>query len=536
MSSLVVACPLCAAPLAVPDSMAGEAIACPVCQGQIRLPDAPAKNAAAEPSAPGDIPAVVTTTTSHRPRVPARSTGLPLGIILAWLATLGLVVLAGVMIWRERAARLTRASAVAARPVAPIGTEVKPEPQVKYKEVPPPQTPPDKPAEEKPPPAAPQPPEVKPAPKPKPAPPQVRPTPVAPAVASQDVWPLPPLIASSPAVLETLAADPSESCELTLRSTAANLPAKAAIFAEAEGSSAWTVWYVADLDAPEGKVPLATIRRAGRELTLAWMQPFADAGIRRQLVNCQVQWRDAASTRFIQFREKLSQSRLALDLTDDRQTLEFPLSDLPKPDHLRLEIRELARFPGGTTIRGDVKTLAVGKLAIVEFAEMPGAEIELWLLRQSASGNLVLRVEPVFKEKKIHEYALSLKNLSEVETKVKHSRDEDREKLSQAQANLQVARRNLATIEANPPPSESTPLQRNLYARARGTALSRIAEQDGKIRQLQEQIQRADARLQAVPKLRAFIQSSHGKASISYTLVAECGERDLVLVDGTRPL
>src|SRR5688572_5909258 len=129
MASTVVACPLCAAPLAVPPELAGQAIVCPVCRGQIQLPGAAPASAAAEPATPAEMPPVVTTAAAHRPRTPVRRTGLPLGIVVAWVATLGLVVLAGVMIWRERSARLARADAAAARPVPPAVIEPQPAPQ-----------------------------------------------------------------------------------------------------------------------------------------------------------------------------------------------------------------------------------------------------------------------------------------------------------------------------------------------------------------------------------------------------------------------
>jgi len=543
MASTVVACPLCAAPLAVPPELAGQAIACPVCTRQIRLPEAPAAEAAV------DISTVVATAPPHRQRTAARRSTFPIGIALSWIAIAGLAIFAGVLVYRERAKRMAEAEAPPAVAPAPIVT-VQPKAPKK--------TPPaaasnpatksegEKKASSKP--AAEEKTAPEPSPKPKAAqakPPAKQPPPKTPSAAAKappqvapvrDVWQLPPLAASSPEPLETLKSDPSDSFELTMRSTAANLPAKAAIYAETADSRAWTVWYVADLDAPEGRAALGTIRRDGQELSFAWTQPFADSDIRRQVANCQVELREGAATRFIQLREKVAQPRLSLDLSDDRQTVEFPLADLPKQANLRLEIRDLAGFPGGTSIRSETKSIALGKSAIVEFAELPGAEIELRFLRPSASGNLVLRVEPVFKEKKIREYELSLKNLNQVETKVKHSRDEDREKLKQAQTNLVAAQRDVSAIKANPPSSSATPLQRNLYARTLGAAIGRASELEDKIRLLQEQIRRSDERLKAVPKMRTFIQSIHSRATISYQLIAECGGRDLVLVDGTRAM
>ena len=201
---------------------------------------------------------------------------------------------------------------------------------------------------------------------------------------------------------------------------------------------------------------------------------------------------------------------MSLDLSDDRQSLEFPLADLPKQANLRLEIQGLAGFPGGTSIRGDVKSLTVGKSAIVEFAEQPGAEIELRFFRPSAAGNLELRVEPVFKEKKVREFELSLKNLSEVATRVKRSLEEDRAKLKEAQANLVAVQRALSTITKNAPSPSATPIEKVTYGKALTAAVRRAESLEGTIRQTQERIMRSDERLKAVPKMQTFIQSIHG--------------------------
>src|SRR5688572_18668037 len=100
MSTFVVACPLCSAPLAVPRESAGQAITCPVCQNPIRLPALPD-----ELTLPA-IPAVVPKTIPPRGRKSTSPAGLPLGVIGIWGAILALVAIAAVMVWRERAAQL----------------------------------------------------------------------------------------------------------------------------------------------------------------------------------------------------------------------------------------------------------------------------------------------------------------------------------------------------------------------------------------------------------------------------------------------
>jgi uncharacterized protein involved in exopolysaccharide biosynthesis len=57
-----------------------------------------------------------------------------------------------------------------------------------------------------------------------------------------------------------------------------------------------------------------------------------------------------------------------------------------------------------------------------------------------------------------------------------------------------------------------------------------------KVGSLQKQIVQSEGRLAAVPKLRSFLESLDQKAQIRFVVCAECGDRDLLLVDGTQPV
>jgi hypothetical protein len=56
------------------------------------------------------------------------------------------------------------------------------------------------------------------------------------------------------------------------------------------------------------------------------------------------------------------------------------------------------------------------------------------------------------------------------------------------------------------------------------------------VKQLARRIPENEARLKAVPKMKRFLESLHQQCELRYALVAECGEHDLVLADGTQPL
>jgi hypothetical protein len=534
MTSLVVACPLCSAPLAIPREIAGQAITCPVCSNPIRLPALP------DEPAPAAIPAVVAKAPVQHGRRSTRPAGLPLAVLGMWAAILGLVAVAVVMLWRERAAQIAQMHAThQAPPVrAPqVGKRSAQKPTVTTKtpvEATPSQASVPKTPSKPPPTAAPREPGVSPK---KQSTPNAAPPPATalapPSQPPSNVWELPPLAAFSPYVLESFPQDSPATIELSLTSSAADLPAGSAIEIQPQAESgSWTVAYAPDSAPTAGRVALATLSHEGRDLQFTWLQPFANAELRRQLANCQLMLCQGEITRLIQLRARNVQNRLLLDLSDDRQTVEFALPDLPKLANLRLQVHSLSGFPGGTSIRGGIKSLAIGKSAVIEFAETPGAEIELRFFKPSGSDNVVLRAEPVFMENRARESELSLKNLDEAQKRIKKARDRDTENLQKAQTNRDAARRTVDQLRAKPPMNA---VERQIYGPAMRAALDRLEDQEGRLRTLTAQIARADARLQAVPKLRSFIQSIHNRAAISYRLVAECGERDLVLVDATEP-
>ena len=240
--------------------------------------------------------------------------------------------------------------------------------------------------------------------------PMPAPAPVQPDVPS--ACKLPSLIASGSQSLFSFGRDPGDSLSVSLRSVAAELPKAAAIFLEAGQQQTWTISYVNDLNAGQGKLPLASLRREGRDLVFAW-DPQRPVEIARQVANCQLELRTGTSAYVVQLREPQPVGEVLLDLRTDKQQAEFTFNDWPKDESLRLEIKDLTGFRSGAKMRGDLKSIALGRSAFIEFSDMPGAEIGLRFYRPSATNsNLVLRLEPVFKENAVVKHDLTIEHLA----------------------------------------------------------------------------------------------------------------------------
>jgi len=343
---------------------------------------------------------------------------------------------------------------------------------------------------------------------------------------------LPSLITTSSVKLLSLARDPDDSFRVNIRSLAANLPESAAIFAE-PGSRprSWNISYVADLNARQGILPLAELRGEGSDLIFTWNAQGAIEQA-KQLANCQLELRAAASACIVSLREPQTVGEVVLDLSTDKQDVDFPVADLPRPDRLRPEIKELVDFPTGTKMRRDLNSIELGKSTIIEFAELPGAEIGLRFFRPSATSNAVLRLEPIFKENAASKHDLTTEHLTEMETALTRTVKNAQSQLPGAQSDLKGAQSALRSLQGSRPSNfqQITAWQQQV-TRADG----QVTKAAGRVKLLQKQIVEGQSRLAAVPKIRTFLDDLHQRATIRYVVVAESGESDLLVVDGQRP-
>jgi hypothetical protein len=478
-------------------------------------------------------------------------------VLVTWGIVLTLLVASGFLIYglrlrtiaEEEAAAVAQAEAAApARPapqtptpVVPRSPQVRPQPSPVTPAAPVPSPVPSQPRVQ-PRPVQPTPSQPQPAPsQPRPAPqppqpvtpaPSPPPTPADPLTGLAEVWRLPALISTQPEKAATLAREPAEPIGVSIRGLAAELPTSAAIFTEATSAgAAWDILFVSDLASGTGRVKLAELRRSGRDFSVAWAEPLADASLRRQLANCLLEVRHGNSAKTVQLREPLKPGPWTISMNEGVQSAEFTIPDPPKADVLRLEIRELVSFPRDVALREEHKSIAAGQKAVIQFTEMPGAEMGVQLIRL-ASGTLVVRVQSEFKENAATKFELSLSRLDSLEEGVTKSLERARRELPGEQAQLSAIQSDLKSAQASRP---STLAQQAARDQAISSLASKLKRSVSKVGSLQKQIVESEARLAAVPKIRSFLESLDQKAQIRFAVCAECGERDLVLVDGMQP-
>ena len=203
-----------------------------------------------------------------------------------------------------------------------------------------------------------------------------------------DAWRLPALISTAEAPLASFSEDPTESVNLSLSSTAAAIGDNAAYFVERMESGLWSVFYVADLKAPEAKTSLATLRLVGRQFSFAWKSQELPE-LRRQVANCRLTVHHGSQSRPVQLRAVQEEAAIKLDLERATLVRELTIADLPKLELLRLEITSLDGFEGNPS--AIVKSLPLAKETKIEFADLPGAEIEV-RFQKLPTGNLAVRL------------------------------------------------------------------------------------------------------------------------------------------------
>jgi hypothetical protein len=358
--------------------------------------------------------------------------------------------------------------------------------------------------------------------------PAVEPPPTKPGALAglDDAWRLPALISTTVEPLSSLTAEPTEPLNVSLSSTAAALGEQAALFVERGESGLWTVYYVADLQKPEVKTALGTLRFAGRQFSFAW-KSLELPELRRQVANCRLIVHHSSEQKAVQLRAVQQEGALKLDLEKAVQVRELTIADLPKLDLLRLEITELDGFEGSPNVV--VKSLPLGKQTMIEFTEPPGAEIEV-RFQKLPTGNLAVRLEPLFREGESKEFDLTLPRLKTMEEGVTRA-------LRTAERELPAEKRELAAKETalrrlrNSQPSN--PLEIPAWKQAMNGMASDVDRTTRKVARLTSDIPVHKARLAAVPKIREFLTKMHQSATIRLRIVAECGEHDLVLIDAT---
>jgi hypothetical protein len=334
---------------------------------------------------------------------------------------------------------------------------------------------------------------------------------------------LPVLLSPEPATLLPLSADPVDPLDIAIHSGAADIPAKSIIIAEkATSHREWTVSHISQSEPTEKKEPLGMILRGPSELSFAWKTPIVDAPARRQLANCLLEIRHGSEPKFAQLREVAKNQPLVLDFHRPNQTIQIDVDDLPAYGKIVLKIRELSNFDRGGKLRGDTRSLALGKTAFIDFGELPGAEIELRFALAPSGGGLILRSESVFKEKSRRNFDLTYAALEKERVEVDQLFSNMQTELAALKSRHETAKRNLRNL----PPTATRP---QIVAAA--SLVSSLGQQ---IAALERNMPVQKARLDAVPSVKAFMDFLHERATIKFSVCAIAGDQEIVLAESSR--
>jgi serine/threonine protein kinase len=363
------------------------------------------------------------------------------------------------------------------------------------------------------------------------------PTPSQPAELLASVpesWDLPEIESSAPTKLFSMSYEPQGALEIAIDSRVASIPAGAAIVAESSPDSrSWSALFVPNVapGATAQKTPLATISCDSRDFVFSWAADASQPEIARQLSNCRLKLDYHNVSKVVQLRPRIKHDPLKLNLSDENQVLELPAADLPRADTVRLEIRKLSGFPPDAQVRGE-KSIALERQAIIEFTSLPGAEIRLRFNR--IKEKLVLRMEPVFKETSARVFDLTIVQLDKLVQGARRELPKDSGDLNAAQATLSHYQDEIQRWRSMVPSNLN---EQNARTQALMTATREAEKAGNRVNALQKQVAGHQARLNAAPKIREFINSLHQKAAIEYVVYAECGEQDIILLqaatDGT---
>jgi hypothetical protein len=342
---------------------------------------------------------------------------------------------------------------------------------------------------------------------------------------------LPPIDSSDLLPLFRFPEEPREPVIVTLADEAADFPAKSRIDLSADPQGrGWIIHYASDEGSSSAHATLGVIRREGLELKFAWSFPAlpADAEARRQLANCLLEIRVGSETATLQLREPVHSSPLVLDLNRELQTLEILAPGLPPSSKLVVKIRELHGFSKGGRLRGTSDSFPFVKPAVIEFTDLAGPKVGLRFVRPVGGEKLVLRVEPVFHEGGNKEFEFTFARLEKFRSGVEKSLENARSAIPVVQAEINRANATLSSLNSNPPTTVQETIQRN-RAKSQAQAILEIGAQ--RLTYLQTQITESQVRLAAVPEMKAFMESLHQKATISYAICAAVGSKELVLVE-----
>jgi len=360
-----------------------------------------------------------------------------------------------------------------------------------------------------------------------------------------DVWRLPDVASAGEERMPTVG-DVEAAFKVSLNAKAADFSGAGsiAVVAEVEPST--------KLPAGVGE-PIGSLRMEGAELLFAWADLQRDAKLASQLANCLLEISDGKKKRVVQMREPVPAEPISIDLSLDKQQIEAVIPNPPRASALQLEITELTGFSSEVKFRGGVRTTgaAIGTSAAtmpgmvpgmgmpafagmpmvgsvtLEFPEIPGFEVHIGFRQES--GKLIVSVDPTLRDEG-KDGELTLRRIAQIEEDARKPLPNAQRDLDSAERSLKLWSDKLKESNSNEPPATS---RRFSAWKLKHMETTRNVASFGKgVADLNARIERSKSRLDVAAKLRSFMKDSNKQATIHYVVYCECGESDLLLVDG----
>lgn len=561
-------CPLCRQGLLIPPEMAGRAMRCPHCGGAFQAPPAVAMAQVTQPAAPApgflpnEVPATSAGNWSPSRSTPAGSSptrsvpaqdkpspaparkqksamiealkivaGGAVGVALGWV-----IIVKVIFPMQQRQAEPTvvvqknerRPEPLAVSPQQPLPAGVPPVmPPSSAETKPPPSLPPTSlppgafsPAPLNPPIVPPNssPPSSTPAPTP-PADPDPPPTAGNPFAGLPIALKMPSPVATAAQPVATFARGLTEQLEIVLDHALADL-AETAAFVALRAENSATIWHVhyfanrQDESAPKRK--LGQFELADRDLRYVWDQ-VDDETPWKQLANCQIELTSGEYRHVAQLREPKRAEPLVLDLDKAKDVHKIAVGTPPKPEHVHLSLERLTGFPSGADIKGDKRLLAPSQEAVIEFASLPGAAVEVKFTRQVDETFSVI-VSPVFKEKGSDDIPMTNQRLQDIAEAADKWLREASVAIPQLEREFRSLRDQLQSAQSQ---ASGTSGAAYVAATRNVNAISNRLDACGrKLKRMNQQVPEMKARQAAVPAIKSLMDSLHTKAKLELKIVA----------------
>ena len=348
--------------------------------------------------------------------------------------------------------------------------------------------------------------------------------------------PLPVLATGSRHELAKLNDAQAKPIELHLKSKAADIPPNSAIFVEAADAKkrVWNVFYAPNLAAAQTTRQLLGIFDfSPSDLGFRWQEPPPDVMLQGQLSNCMLEARSGDSVRAVALRAATMKSPLVLDMNKGKDLHEFSIDNPPQAAALHLEVTDLRSFPSDATFKGGVKSVPLGQELTIEFTKAQGAEISIKFARQ-ADGDLTVLIAPEFREGPGKVFELTYERLETTRLGVEAGLARARGELAEEQRKLSAAQSAVSSL--NSQMSGANFSERNLLQQRLSVVQGQLKRAANRVSAMQKQIPDLQARQQAVPAIKKFLDSLHQRGELRLQIYAACLEHKLILLDARQPV